>query len=212
MSLLNNKKGKWIVGGICAFALVATASTGLAAWVIGQNVPDYDTGNIGIQTEVLDSSVTVTLDDAADKSVYFGPNAGGSLITPDDGAEEDLNFTVKGTVSYNSSLISVTGVRVAIDDVYSLPAFANGYIDLPAEFVKETVNVDESTTKDIYVTTIPCTTTFEKEFSFRWGTKSGGVNPCDYFTDYATGKAYLDELSALANTLTFNFTVSPIVG
>ena len=36
MSLLGiNKRGKLVVGGIVAFALIATASTGLAAWVIG---------------------------------------------------------------------------------------------------------------------------------------------------------------------------------
>lgn len=35
MSLLGiSKKGKWIVGGVALFAVIATASTGLAAWVI----------------------------------------------------------------------------------------------------------------------------------------------------------------------------------
>ena len=54
MSLLSvNKKGKWVVGGVIAFALIATASTGLAAWIVGTQTGANTNGNISLSKHSL---------------------------------------------------------------------------------------------------------------------------------------------------------------
>ena len=74
MSLLGiNKRGKLVVGGIVAFALIATASTGLAAWVIGSvNNGQTGEGNINVTTEVKDITINISTDNE-DLDVKFAP-------------------------------------------------------------------------------------------------------------------------------------------
>lgn len=208
----NSKKGKWVVGGVCAFAVLATASTGLAAWVIGQQSKADGSGNITV-SGIQDESCAVTLDETADLTVNFGPDSVGNPVVNASGeSEEDLAFTIKGTLSYTDGTYNAVKVVLSYGEI---GAFVPSKIQVPSEFVA----VDDTDANKGWETTIEVTDkAFEKEFHFRWGTdfQNGEefMNPCKYF-DGTEGKGYdeaktaLEALSAL-NDKTFAFTVAPV--
>lgn len=207
-----SKKGKWIIGGIMGFTVIATASTGLAAWVIGQQTPDTGNGSITVAT-VSDQSCTVTLDEAADLTINFGPKAGTySIVNATDTAvsEEDLDFTIKGTLTHDSGTYSTVSVKMVVSTAVA-SAITSSYIVLPTEFTA--VSEEENT----YSCSINVADkAFEKEFVFAWGTAFGSKNPCEYY-DGTTGKGYSEAKTALTalqalNEETFDLTVSPVLG
>lgn len=213
MSLLGiSKKGKWIVGGVALFAVIATASTGLAAWVLGSAKTGTAEGNI-VVSDVNDVNCTVTMKTDADLSVNFGPclvdstTPADHVISPSgDTTEEDLEFTIAGTLSsanYPSVevFISEAGIKTYVDD---------GYIVMPTGFTydetgkgwKATINV---TTEGSGET---ATYKFSETYKFTWGTKSGSKNPVNHFTNYDEAKTYLDGLNGLKGTK-ISITVTP---
>lgn len=208
----NSKKGKWVVGGVCAFAILATASTGLAAWVIGQQGKADGTGNITV-SGVQDESCAVALDETADLSVNFGPDSVGNPVVNASGAsEEDLAFTIKGTLDYKAGTYNTVKVALAYGEIGS---FVPAKIQVPSEFTA----VDADDMSKGWEATIDVTDkAFEKEFHFRWGTdfQDGEefLNPCKYF-DGTQGKGYNEAKAALEalgdlNNKTFAFTVTPV--
>lgn len=215
MSLLNNKKGKWIVGGICAFALVATASTGLAAWVIGTQSGDDANGNITVDTTIVDQGVAVTISDASDLSVYFGPDrynptAYVSASSAEDAAKVDLEFTIKGTVSWGEN-VDVTGLN--FDFAFSETLLNSELINIPEGSTDSSVTVDDSVivTKRIsrtLVTGEANSVDFSETFVFTWNN-----NPCDWTSadgNASTLSSLLAEFKALNGTDTCTVYVNAI--
>lgn len=220
MSLLGiSKKGKWIVGGVALFAVIATASTGLAAWVIGQNTNGSATGNINVST-VDDRSCNVTMTKGADLTVNFGPCQVTEGVTPEKHVispsgtetEEDLKFTISGTLDakgYGSVkvFIAETNILKFVETTEATP----NYIVMPTEFAKvtggweATINVTTGGTED------DPTYSFSKEFSFTWGSKSEKKNTVNHFIDYDQASNYLKGLFAL-NEKSFDVTVTPVYG
>lgn len=215
--LIASKKGKWIIGGVCVFALVATASTGLASWVIGQQNSANTEGNINVST-IDDQSCTVTLNGGLDLTVNFGPLKGDFPIinTSEAESEEDLTFTLKGNITYTSGTYSKVKVTF---DTSNITSFVGEYITLPTQFKTSEGNIYsyEITCGD--ETTVDSTTKkreFSEDFKFGWGSKFGGSNPCKYFDnnegrDYNAAKAALEGLKSLS-AKTFSITVTPVLG
>ena len=212
--LIASKKGKWIIGGVCVFALVATASTGLASWVIGQANSAETDGNINV-SEVKDESCSVTLNGELDLTVNFGPNKDTGYVHADTGSEgtnfeEDLKFTIAGTLSNKS----YTKVKFSID-VTNFESKLGGYIQLPDGFALETGKIYSVTKEASLVSEVR---TFNYDFSFKWGTETGGNNPSDFFTSSSitsvtSGKTAVEYLTALRelNGLKFKVTVTPVL-
>lgn len=207
--LIASMKGKWIIGGVCVFALVATASTGLASWVIGQQVSDNTEGNITV-SDISDQSCTVTLNDGLDLSVKFGPNSKNNPIVNASGdSEEDLSFTIAGTLTHTSGTYSKVKVELVSSKLYS--AVSDNYVVVPEGLTLK------SGSQNTWEGTIDVTSkAFSKTYSFTWGTAFESKNPCEYY-DGTSGKTYSDAqtaLSALAalNGDTMAITVSPVLG
>lgn len=217
--LIASKKGKWIIGGVCVFALVATASTGLASWVIGQQNKADGTGNINVST-IVDQSCTATITSSTeDLTVKFGPLKGDFPIinTSEAESEEDLTFTLKGNITYTSGTYSKVKVTF---DTSNITSFVGEYITLPTQFKTSEGNIYsyEITCGD--ETTVDSTTKkreFSENFTFGWGSKFGGSNPCEYFDNttkekgYNAAKAALEGLKSLS-AKTFSITVTPVLG
>lgn len=213
--LIASKKGKWIIGGVCVFALVATASTGLASWVIGQQTSANKDGNITVST-IVDQSCTATItSDAKDLTVIFGPLKGNYPVinTSEAQSEEDLTFTLKGNITYTSGTYSKVKVTF---DTSNITSFVGTYITLPTEF---------KLSEGIYSCEIECKTEttegttkkreFSQDFTFDWGSKFGGKNPCEYYTG-ESGKTYSEAKEALEGLMTLNnakmaITVTPVL-
>ena len=217
--LIASKKGKWIIGGVCVFALVATASTGLASWVIGQQTSDSTNGNISVST-IEDQSCRVEITSTDDDlKVNFGPTAqGGVLIKPTTigTKEEDLEFTIKGTLTHTSGTYS--SVKIELDTTNIAGLFdtdsINGLIKLPNGFTQVGSTA-------IYSTTTTVTNDkFEQLYSFGWGKAFGNMNPCEYYNDSAEGRKFADVIKEngpfqklqTLNTKTFSITVTPVLG
>lgn len=207
--LIASKKGKWIIGGVCVFALVATASTGLASWVIGQQTPDNVNGNITVST-IDDQSCSVTLNKDADLTVNFGPDSTGNKVVnaSSSTSEQDLDFTIAGTLTYSTGTYSNVKVELVSDKLNS--AVASNYVVVPQGLTlkKDSTNTWEGT---ISVTE----KSFSNTYTFKWGTAFGGVNPCKYYDntsgkDYAAAKDALTKLQALSGS--FSVTVTPLLG
>lgn len=204
MSLLGiSKKGKWIIGGVCAFAVVATATTGLAAWVIGQNTGDNTNGQMNVAT-VNDKSVTLTIDETAgtgsDLVVMFGPNGvapetGTAVVTASGESEEDLSFTIKGsyTLAENAPAELTVGIAAKLTLLEKAQKLiTDKYIVAPGSAVTGTAG--EYTLADLIVDT--SAKTFTGTYSFSWGIAFGGKNPCEFF-DGTSGKGYTEASAAL---------------
>lgn len=218
MSLLGiSKKGKWIIGGVCAFAVVATATTGLAAWVIGQNAPVPTDGTVNVE-EVNDKSVALTVNkDTSDLSVVFGPKGSGTIVTGDNGNEEDMSFDIKGT--YALAAHAPTDFSFKIDVKLTLKEKMQAlvkekYIVAPGT---ATGTAGEYSLGELTIT--ESDTSFSGgAYSFKWGDAfkpvgaQDGVNPCQFF-DGTEGKGYDEALVALnklreANKETFTVTLT----
>ena len=222
--LIASKKGKWIIGGVCVFALVATASTGLASWVIGQASSAETNGNISVST-VKDESCNVTLNDNLDLKVNFGPNKGDSTLYVHaseklygENWEEDLKFTIAGSLSNPASYKQV---KISMD-ISNFKDMVGTYFKLPSVFEKE--GETDVYSKTLAVTT-PETGVFNYDFSFTWGSLTSNKNPSEYFTNAnvkttvtdGVGVGALDYLKALAainnqENKTFKITVAPVLG
>lgn len=228
MGLLGiSKKGKWIIGGVCAFAVVATATTGLAAWVIGQNTDDNTKGQMNVTT-IDDKSVTLTIDKtASDLVVMFGPNGkapeapGTPVVTASSGTnEEDLKFTIKGSYTVGNAAGDVkVGAKLTLGEkaqklIKDTDDNNKNYINAPGTASETTAgeyDLGELTLKEV-----DSTKTFEGEYSFTWGSAFGGMNPCEYFDGtegkgYAEAKAALAKISAATEGLFEEFTVTVFV-
>ena len=210
--LIASKKGKWIIGGVCVFALVATASTGLASWVIGQQQDGQGSGNITV-VGTTDQSCKAVIDVAScDLAVKFGPSSNGNVIKMSgDVSEEDLTFKIAGHLEYTNGTYST--VKIVFDATNVASLISGGYIALPKEF-----STDEGGNK--YSTTLSVnsdeTHSFLGTYSFKWGSLTGGNNPCSYFNGesgkgYTEAKKYLSVLAATEQRYAFNFTVSPML-
>lgn len=209
MGLLGiSKKGKWIIGGVCAFAIVATATTGLAAWVIGQQTGAEANGNVSVAT-IDNRSVSMALTTSAegyDVAVNFGPKAGNyTIINPSNSSvtEEDLSVTIKGTVTVADY---TKKVQIEATTEYSGDATHAGligtYVTLPAVKTTEAITFAKGN----------LTKEFTINLEFGWGTAFGGKNPCEYF-DGAKGKGQAEALTCLEeleklNNSTFKVTLT----
>lgn len=212
MSLLGiSKKGKWIIGGVCAFAVVATATTGLAAWVIGQNTGATGNGNIQIEKDITDTSVKLEINavDAAknpsDLVVNFGPTAGNHSVvnaTDPSKSEEDLSFTINGTYTKTSASATISSVGAELKlSTEAAKLVTDGYINTPVKATEGKYVLADMTITPASEGSL--TGTFTGTYSFGWGSKFGNVNPCKYF-DGGKGKGYTEAKAALEalNTLT----------
>ena len=232
MSLLGiNKRGKLVVGGIVAFALIATASTGLAAWVIGtQNNGSTEEGTITV-SPVKDTSIDITVNDGGEYDINFAPAVPGEgeefkVITHDgnDGTE-DLDFSFSFSVSAGEAA-SFTHIRVhmyaADEDSATIinAAVSGNYIKYPSEFYGEgasagTIAVipEEVEKADLSASTVYFDIakeddgTYEYAGKFQWGSLTAGINPCRYFDgttgkDYDAAKTYLDGLTGVFGSTT----------
>ena len=214
MSLLGiNKRGKLVVGGIVAFALIATASTGLAAWVIGtQNNGSTDEGTITV-SPVKDTSIDITVNDDGEYDINFAPaepvgEEEFKVITHDgnDGTE-DLDFSFSFSVTAGGAA-SFTHIRVhmyAADEASATiinAAVSGNYIKYPSEFYEDGASAGTITVipADVEKADLDASTvyfdiakeedgTYEYAGKFQWGSLTGGENPCRYFDD-TTGKDY----------------------
>ena len=208
--LIASKKGKWIIGGVCVFALVATASTGLASWVIGQQNSANTEGNINVST-IDDQSCTVTLNGGLDLTVNFGPDSQGNKVVNASSAtpEEDLSFTIAGKLDHEKGTYSKVKVVLVSSNLYS--AVTDNYVVVPEGLTLK------SGTQNTWEGEIDVTSkAFSKTYSFTWGTAFDGINPCKYYTG-ETGKTYSDAKTALTALEALNgdkmtITVSPVLG
>lgn len=200
------RKSKWVLGGICAFAVIATTTTGLASWVIGSSTGATENGKITV-AGIDNLDCTVTMDKSADLTVNFGPNSQGNEVVNASTAtsEEDLSFTIKGTLDTASSLYTTVKVLLKSDNITSF--ITDGYIAVPDGFTAVTggweTSIDVADKK------------FEQTYSFKWGSKFGNKNPCKYY-DNTTGKTKTEAKTALEalnalNGKTFSFTVTPVL-
>lgn len=209
--LIASKKGKWIIGGVCVFALVATASTGLASWVIGQQTSANAEGNITVST-IDDQSCRVTLNEELDLTVIFGPDSQGNKVVNASSStpEEDLSFTIAGTLDYKTGTYNKVKVELVSSKLNK--AVTDGYVVVPTE-----LTLKESTTNTWEgEITVNGDKTFSKAYSFKWGTAFGGINPCKYYDGtkdktYTEAKTALEALKAL-NGDKMTITVSPVLG
>lgn len=202
MSLLSvNKKGKWVVGGVIAFALIATASTGLAAWVIGMQTGDNETGNITVDTQVVDQSIDVTLGEC-ELNIHFGPDSINNPLVNADSQETadlvDLDFTIAGTATWGTN-VNVRGINV--DVIYPQEVLSSAYIAIPKDATDATVDDDNDTdtvevaSKRYYiaVTGENRTAHFSQTYSFTWT-----INPCEVYTQSTQVQDAKDAIAELA--------------
>lgn len=215
MSLLGiSKKGKWIIGGVCAFAVVATATTGLAAWVIGQNsnLP-VEGGNITVEQGLNNTTITLeSTSTAADLTVNFAPKAGTYPVvnaSTEKGVKlEKLDFTIKGkyTKADESGQIAKVGAVLELSDA-AVSLVTGGYIVAPGKLVSGTTNqytlAPMTVTPDSETSLTGTFTSVGSEnksvYAFSWGVKFGNKNPCDYYDnlggrDYSAAKTALETL------------------
>lgn len=208
MSLLSvNKKGKWVVGGVIAFALIATASTGLAAWVIGMQTGDNTNGTITVDEKIVDQSIDVTLGECETK-IHFGPDSVGNPLVNADSQDTadlvDLQFTIAGTVTWGTD-VTVSGINV--DIVYPEDVLNSEYITIPTGFDDAEVNVDHDKDKETpevsakrYIVNLDSGATtsanFSKVFKFEWK-----KNPC---TAYTTNAQINEAKTAIETLKTYN--------
>lgn len=203
MGLLGiSKKGKWIIGGVCAFAIVATATTGLAAWVIGQQTGAEASGNVTVAT-IDNRSVSMALNTSAegyDVAVNFGPKAGTyNVINPSVSTvtEEDLDVTIKGTVTVSDyrKKVQITATTEYTGDTTN-EGLIGTYVTLPAVYTTPEAEAltfaEDNLTKD-----------FTINLKFGWGSAFENQNPCEYFTG-DEGKGYAEALECLQNLIKLN--------
>lgn len=214
MSLLGiNKRGKLVVGGIVAFALIATASTGLAAWVIGtQNNGSTPEGTITV-SPVKDTSIDITVNDGGEYDINFAPAVPGEgeefkVITHDgnDGTEDlDFSFSFGVTAGEAASFTHIRVHMYAADEASATiinAAVSGNYIKYPSEFYEDGASAgtitkipDEVEKADLSSSTVYFDIakeddgTYEYAGKFQWGSETDGKNPCIYFDD-TTGKDY----------------------
>ena len=228
MSLLSvNKKGKWVVGGVIAFALIATASTGLAAWIVGTQTGANTNGNISVDADVVDNQVSLTVYDeenGSDLSVYFGPTEAGGAVVKPSGVEgekyEDLDFTIAGRANFNVANLDMQSIRVRMYVTESISSYVGSYIDYPdgGTYVASSSYNDDNRrdgTSGYYEYTVDETFTadgdggekFSLKFEFKWGSEFGGRNPCAYYTEASQSNAALTALKELAKISATTFYV-----
>ena len=221
MGLLGiSKKGKWIIGGVCAFAIVATATTGLAAWVIGQQTSGTGTGNITVAT-VTNQSIEIVDGSVAVEAVNFGPTAaGGEVIGSDNTDVEHLDVKLTGKVKtvVAGTSFKITAVTTATVDNPLVESYTESK---ETALVKLPQNVEIQSTSMTDVEGEENTKSFETTLSFEWGTALDGDNPCDHFktttvyknktAGYESAKACLEDLNTLKGTGVFTVTVTPSV-
>ena len=218
MSLLGiNKKGKLVVGGLVAFALIATASTGLAAWVVGTQTGTDTDGNITVDTEVIDNQVSIELDTASSKlDVYFGPTEeGGTVVKPGEGTErfEKLDLKIAGTVNHNLENLDLDSMNVKMFVTSTLENYVETYFTFPSggtyvSYADATGEDKVEGTLGYYEYTISeftrnpkedkTGTGFTLEFKFGWGSKFNFMNPCAYYTEASQANEALEALETMA--------------
>lgn len=214
MGLLGiSKKGKWIIGGVCAFAIVATATTGLAAWVIGQQDSKEANGNISV-AEVNNQSVTLALTENETYNVVFGPKTieGGNQVIGNDGVkadEEKLEVTITGTATLlnentNFEISATTKLNSTDENITKLVDVKGG--------TKSTALVELPGETKATITGTGLLRNFSIKLEFGWGTaltKDGKkVNPCEYY-DGTAGKGYTEAVECLNKLKTLNTIPAP---
>lgn len=192
MSLLGiSKKGKWIVGGICAFAIVATASTGLASWVIGQNKKVETNGQL-TAASVNDVNIVISDLDFGSTKIVFGPKSDdlSGMVRYDgtSGVTESLTATLTGKITYGSNAdfdtlkftfaldTSEGKTSTEVASAYTT-AISSNYIVAPG------TDGDGVITASFDRNSKPSGSTFTQDITFAWGAAFNNKNPGIYFDE-----------------------------
>ncbi|MDD6302845.1 MAG: hypothetical protein PUA56_06080 [Bacillales bacterium] len=184
-------KRKKMIAGVALFMSVALISTGFASFVIsGQGKKDAN-GNVTVGT-ISDAGLEISFNGEVDTNnvatISFEPKEGdnkGRVRASATGPYENLEFTLSGTVANHTNLGTLTVKMSQVltgEETSGIKAAADAnYITLPECW---------DTSKKV---TVNDTGAFSVKFTFGWGTKFGGENPCVYYDEVAEGQAVSDE-------------------
>jgi hypothetical protein len=219
---------KWLIGGATAFGLVVLASTGFAAYVIGQSINSANEDvNVAVETAKNASySFEATLGDA---SITLGettiPQNNSGFVTEDaEDAVGDLEITFSSMVlSYGSGAASTLPTKVVFSLDYSIEANlmnktstdsigkhgdapTGGWDYIVAPSPSTPITFDKS--KAVVNNDVSVITLQNQTVSFGWGSFFGNKSPLNYYNEkfpsggsVDDGNNVLTELNAMKTAM-----------
>lgn len=191
---------------LCILACVALIGVGFASWIITNDVAATKEGSIAV--DVIDDQtheIKITTD-LSKTEVVFGAAAKSEgvqynwLRYKNTDANQNLVITIDFTVT---NFASLAGVTATIAEAETSTAYAAaveaGYVCELADVKLEVSSITAVSTEDSKTGKGTVTITF------KWGDHFGGVNPIDFYNQYASsatnsaGKTYLQDAKDVLN-------------
>lgn len=208
---------------------VSLATVGFSGWIINGSITDANTTISFSVGDVTDNSIAVKIIDATNNSIVFDSNVdGGTGIFKGDGDKDDMDFSVKYTVTSGIPLNSTSG-NVKISYTYSndfdgIKGLSNSngkqFIDTSClnvanytldgtttSFQNSAITVEYNENKTIATVT--------HKWTFKWGSAFNSDNPCNITSD--PNGTYAESLrtfvsaakTAMADDKNFTITITP---
>ncbi len=202
---------KIVTVGLSAFLGLGLVSTGFAAWVMSMGAEKNADGDVIVSTVTdvsIDLDVTLRDDAQKDNDTTFVFDAikddrSGRVKWADADAQslgENLSITFDVTIAPVSSLDTLTvkiqlpaGVQKAVDMGYLVAPTCTTAVTL-YDYDAENANGNHNKTEAAgwVEDEENDSATFYYTITFGWGTKFGGMNPCEYYDETEAGKAVSD--------------------
>lgn len=207
---------------------VSLATVGFSAWIINGSISDANTTIRFSVGDVTVNSIAVKIIDTTNDSIAFDSNViGGTGIFKGDGKKEDMDFSVKYTVTSGIPFDSTSG-NVKISYTYSndfegIEGLSNSngkqFIDTSClnvanytldgtttSFENSAITVEYNENKTIATVT--------HTWTFDWGSAFNGDNPCNITSDpdgtYAESlKTFVSAAKTAMTDKTFTITITP---
>lgn len=207
---------------------VSLATVGFSAWIINGSISGDNTTISFSVGDVTDNSIVVDIIDATNKSIAFDSNVdGGTGVFKGDGDKDDMDFSVKYTVTSGIPFNSTSG-NVNISYTYSKDfegikglSNSNGkqFIDTSCLNV-ENYTLDGTTTSfgnsaiTVGYNENKTIATVTHTWTFKWGSAFNNDNPCNITSDpdgtYAESlRAFVSAAKTAMTGKTFTITITP---
>lgn len=206
---------------------VSLATVGFSGWIINGSISDDKTAISFSVGDVTDNSIVVEIIDSTNNSIAFDSNVdGGTGIFKGDGDKDDMDFSVKYTVTSGIPFNSTSGnvkISYTYSDFEGIKGLSNSngkqFIDTSCLNV-ENYTLDGTTTSfgnsaiTVEYNENKTIATVTHKWIFEWGSAFNGDNPCNITSDpdgtYAESlRTFVSAAKTAMADKTFTITITP---